>query len=119
MVLHLPHTEGGFGVTFNNVTKDAVFYTTTSSFVVCLGTFSQERQKLWSTKNDLQDSTSWSTSPLVLRDMHNNLLVDYDCKDTTPPQSQPGTGDSVVSANRTTMHNRIEGDRLLLSSVTQ
>ena len=24
MILHLPHAEGGFGVTFNNVTKDAV-----------------------------------------------------------------------------------------------
>ncbi len=25
MVLHLPHTEGGFGETFNDVTKDAAF----------------------------------------------------------------------------------------------
>ncbi len=33
MVLHLPHVEGGFGVTFNDVTKDAAFYTTTSRFV--------------------------------------------------------------------------------------
>jgi hypothetical protein len=33
MVLHLPHAEGGFGVTFNDVTKDDVFYTTTSRFV--------------------------------------------------------------------------------------
>ena len=34
MVLHLPHTEGAFGVTFNDVTKDTAFYTTTSHFVV-------------------------------------------------------------------------------------
>ncbi len=34
MVLHLPHVEGGFGVSFNCVTKDVVFYTTTSRFVV-------------------------------------------------------------------------------------
>ena len=27
MVLHLPYPEGGFGVTFNDVNKDAVFYT--------------------------------------------------------------------------------------------
>jgi hypothetical protein len=27
------HVEGGFGVTFNGVGKDAVFYTTTSRFV--------------------------------------------------------------------------------------
>jgi hypothetical protein len=34
------------GVTFNDVTKDAAVYTTTSRFVVCLGGFPQERQKL-------------------------------------------------------------------------
>jgi hypothetical protein len=33
MVLHLPHAEGGFGVTFNDVTTEAAFYTTTSRFV--------------------------------------------------------------------------------------
>ena len=37
MVLHLQHAEGGFGVTFNDVTKDAAFYTTTSRFVAWLG----------------------------------------------------------------------------------
>jgi len=33
MVLHFPHTEGGFGVRFNCVTKDTSLYTTTSRFV--------------------------------------------------------------------------------------
>jgi hypothetical protein len=33
MFLQLSHTEDGFGVTLNDVTKDAVFYTTTSRFV--------------------------------------------------------------------------------------
>jgi hypothetical protein len=33
MVLHLSHDEGGYEVTFNNVTKDTTYYTTTSSFV--------------------------------------------------------------------------------------
>jgi hypothetical protein len=33
MVLHFPLSEGSFGVTFNDVTKDSVFYTTTSRFV--------------------------------------------------------------------------------------
>ena len=33
MVLHVPNAEGGFGVTFNDITKDAAFYTTTSRFV--------------------------------------------------------------------------------------
>jgi hypothetical protein len=63
MVLHLPHVEGGFGVSFNCVTKDAAFYTTTSRFVSWMGAFSQERQKLWLPKDDLRDSSSWSSSP--------------------------------------------------------
>ena len=42
MCIHLPHAEGGFGVQFNDVTKDAVFYTTTSRFVACHGAFSSE-----------------------------------------------------------------------------
>jgi hypothetical protein len=33
MCIHLPHAEVGFGVTFNDVTKDAALYTTTSRFV--------------------------------------------------------------------------------------
>jgi len=37
MVLHLPDAEGGSGVTFNCVTKDADFYTTTSHFVTWIG----------------------------------------------------------------------------------
>jgi hypothetical protein len=57
MVLHLPHAEGGFGVTFNDVTKDAAFYTTTSRFVAWLGAFSQDRQGLWLPKDDLQECT--------------------------------------------------------------
>ena len=47
MVLHLPHADGGFGVTFNDLTKDAAFYTTTSRFVAWLGAISQEHQGLW------------------------------------------------------------------------
>ena len=48
MVLHLPLAEGGFGVTCNDITKDAAFYTTTTSlFVAWLGAFTQERQRLW------------------------------------------------------------------------
>ena len=47
MVLHQPVGEGGFGVTFNDFTKDAAFYTTASHFVAWFGVFSQERQELW------------------------------------------------------------------------
>ena len=70
-----------FGVSFNCVTKDVSFYTTTSRFVSWIGAFSQERQKLWLPKDDLQDSSSWSSPPLLLlRDIHSNLISQYDCK---------------------------------------
>jgi hypothetical protein len=94
MVLHLPHAEGGFGVTFNDVTKDAAFYTTTSRFVAWLGAFSQERQELWLPKDDLRDSSSWSSPPLMLlRDIHSKLLAQYDCKEVcAPSQSQINVG---------------------------
>jgi hypothetical protein len=89
MVLHLPHTEGGFGVPFNCVTKDDAFYTTTSRFVAWLGAFPQERQELWLPKDDLRDSSSWSSPPLVLLcDIHSKLLVQYNCKEEVCEQSQ-------------------------------
>jgi hypothetical protein len=66
MVVHLPYAEGGFRITFNDVTKDAAFYTSTSRFVAWLGAFSQERQGLWLPKDDLRDSSSWSSPPLLL-----------------------------------------------------
>ncbi len=90
MVLHLSHDEGGYEVTFNNVTKDATYYTTTSCFVTCLGAFSQERHRLWLSKDDLRDSSSWSSSPLLpLRDIHCKLVTQYDCKEVcAPSQSQ-------------------------------
>ena len=68
--------------TFNDVTNDDTFYTTTSRFVTWLGAFSQERQGLWLTKDDLQDPSSWSSSPLLLlRDIHPKVLAEYDCKE--------------------------------------
>jgi hypothetical protein len=104
MVLHLPHSEGGFGVPFNCVTKDTAFYTTTSRFVTCLGAFPQERQELWLPKDDLRDSSSWSSPPLMLlRDIHSKLLDQYVYKEEVCAQSQSqvnvgvGTGPSSQS----------------------
>ena len=96
MVLHLPHAEGGFGVPFNCVTKDAAFYTTTSRFVGWIGAFSQERQELWFPNDDLRDSSSWSSPPLVLlRVIHTTLLTQYDLKEVcAPSQSQVNVGAS-------------------------
>ena len=96
MVLHLPHAEGGFGVPFNCVTKDAAFYTSTSRFVAWLGAFPQERQELWLPKDDLRDSSSWSSSPLMLlRDIHSKLIDQYDCNEVcapSPSQVNAGAG---------------------------
>jgi hypothetical protein len=97
MVLHLPHAEGGFGVPFNCVTTDTAFYTTTSPFVSWIGAFSQARQELWLPKDDLRDSSSWSSPPFVLlRNIHANLISQYDCKEVcAPSQSQANIGASA------------------------
>jgi hypothetical protein len=81
-------------VTFNDVTKDAAYSTTTSRFMAWIGAFSQERQRLWLPKDDLRDSSSWSSPPLLLlRDIHCKLLGQYDCKEVcAPSQSQFNVG---------------------------
>ncbi len=82
MSLHLPHDQGSFGVSFNDVSRDVVFYTTTARFVAWMGAFSQERQGLWLTKDDLKDVSSWSSPPLmILCDIHSKLLTQYDFKE--------------------------------------
>ena len=66
-------------MTFNDVTKDSDFYTTTSRFVAWIGYFSQERQGLWLPKDDLEDPfLSWSSSPfLLVPDIHSKIFTDY------------------------------------------
>ena len=86
---------------FNCVTKDTAFYTTTSRFVAWLGAFPQEPQELWLPKDDLRDSSSWSSPPLVLlRDIHSKLIDQYDCKEVcVPSPSQVNTGaDATLSS---------------------
>ena len=109
MVLHLPHAEGGFGVTFNDVTKDAAFYTTTSRFVAWLGAFTQERQELWLPKDDLRDSSSWSSPPLLLlRDIHSKLLTQYDCKEVcAQSQSQVNVGTGAGPSSKPPLSHRL------------
>jgi hypothetical protein len=44
---------------------------------------------LWLSKDDLRDSSSWSSPPLVLlRDIHSKLLTQYDCKEEVCAQSK-------------------------------
>ena len=49
---------------------------------------------MWLPKDDLRDSPSWSSPPLLLlRDIHVKLLTQYDCKEVcAPPQSQVNVG---------------------------
>jgi hypothetical protein len=49
---------------------------------------------LWLPKDDLRDSSSWSSPPLVLlRDIHSKLITQYDCKEVcAPSQSQVNAG---------------------------
>ncbi len=126
MVLHLSHTEGGFGVPFNCVTKDAAFYTSTARFVAWLGAFPQERQALWLPKDDLRDSSSWSSPPLVLlRDIHSKLLTQFDCKEvcaSSPSQVNAGAGarpssqDGVSQQQETASLSLPELNRLIEAS---
>ncbi len=96
----LRETVSDFGVTFNDV-KDAAFYTTTSRFVSWLGAFSQERQELWLPKDDLRDSSSWSSSSImILRDIHSKLLNQFDFKEvcvSSPSQVNAGASGGLSS----------------------
>ncbi len=49
---------------------------------------------MWLPKDDLRDSSSWTSSPLVfLRDIHSKFLTQYDCKEVcAPSQSQVNAG---------------------------
>jgi hypothetical protein len=129
MVLHLPHAEGGFSVPFNCVTKDAAFYTTTSRFVSWIGAFPQERQELWLPKDDLRDSSSWSSPPLVLlRNIHSKLLTQFDCKEvcaSSPSQVNAGAGarpssqDGVSQQQETASLSLPQLNRLVEASFVQ
>jgi hypothetical protein len=76
-------------------------YTTTSRFLSWFGVFSQERQELWFPKDDLRDSSSWSSPPFILlRDIHSKLIDLYDCKEvcvSSPSQVNTGTGARLSS----------------------
>ena len=63
MDLHLPHPDGDFGVTF---------------------TFSQERQGLWLTKDDLKDSSSMSRCKPRKKEWNILLLLRFSVPRNTP-----------------------------------
>jgi hypothetical protein len=95
------------------LSKDAAFYTTTSRFVAWIGAFSQERQELWLSKDDLRDSSSWSSPPLVTvlrRDIHANLIAQYDSKEVcATSQSQVNIGQSQVNIGASARLNSQDG----------
>jgi hypothetical protein len=65
----------------------------------------QERQELWLPKDDLRDSSSWSSPPLMLlRDIHSKFLDQYGFKEEVCTQSQSqvnvGSGDGLSSQSQ-------------------
>ncbi len=59
---------------------------------------------MWLPKDDLRDSSSWASPPLVLlRDIHSNLITQYDCKEVcaeSQSQVNEGTGTGSNSQSR-------------------
>ena len=75
---------------------------------------------MWLPKGDLQDSAFWSSPPLVLlRDIHSHLVVNCDCKDTSPPQSQLDVRDRVGRSQQDGDSQDQETNPLLLPQVTR
>ena len=72
---------------------------------------SQERQELWLPKDDLRDSSSWSSPPLMLlRDIHSKLIDQYDCKEVcapSPSQVNAGAGARLSSQDGVSQHRRL------------
>ncbi len=57
---------------------------------------------MWLPKDDLRDSSSWSSSPLVLlHDIHSKLITQYDCKEVcAQSQSQVNEGAGAGSSSK-------------------
>jgi hypothetical protein len=47
MVLHLPHENGGFGITPNAIARTAAYYTTTARFIAFVGSLPSANQLIW------------------------------------------------------------------------
>jgi hypothetical protein len=61
----------------------------------------KQSQELWLPKDDLRDSSSWSSPPLILlRDIHSKLIDQYDWKEVcvpSPSQVNVGAGTRLRS----------------------
>ncbi len=57
---------------------------------------------MWLPKDDLRDSSSWASPPLVLlRDIHSKLITQYDCKEVcAQSQSQVNVGAGAGSSSQ-------------------
>ena len=71
---------------------------------------------MWFPKDDLRDSSSWSSHPLLLlRDIHSKLLTQYDWKEVcTPSQSQVNVGTGVRPSSQDGVSQEQEPDPLSL-----
>ena len=74
---------------------------------------------MWLSKDDLKDPSTCSSPPLVLlRDIHDGLLVKYDSKDTVSPQSHPGVRARVGHSQQDGDTHQEETDPLLLPQLS-
>ena len=70
-----------------------------------------KQQVLWLPKDDLQDPSSWSSSPLLLlRDIHYKLITQFNCKEgcvSSQSQDHVGAGDGLRSQDDVSSRVRI------------
>jgi hypothetical protein len=80
----------------------------------------QDRQGLWLSKDDLRESGCWSSRPRVLLcDIHSGLVANYDCKDSAPPQSEPGGRARVGHSSQDGDSQQQEAGPLLLPQLNR
>ena len=85
-----------------------------------MGCFSQERQGVWLSKDDLKDTSSWSSPPLLLlRDIHSKLLTQYDCREVCAPSPSQVGGASARPSSQNDIPQQQEAAQLSLPQLNR
>ncbi len=72
-------------------------------------------------KDDLRDSSSWSSAPLMLfRDIHSKLITQYDCKEVcAPSQSQVNTGAGARLSSQDGVYQQEENEPHIITDLNR